>query len=440
MFTRVCLSLALLVAMPAWPQVGTDETEPGQVQMLIPPPVNGEAYPSTVGSETRSNYLSAGLAFNTAYTDNVLAAVGFAPASDVTYSIWPTIAIDQTTSRLHWRLSYSPGFTMYQRASSLNKSDQKMVLGFRYRLTPHVTVHLWDSLQKTSNVLNQPDLFSGGSISGTAQPPPIAVIVPAANQLINTSNAVLTYQFSRNGMIGGEGISTTLHYFDPAEVPGLYDSSWRGGSAFFSQRLSRKQYVGTAYQYLQIVAYPVNAQNETLMHTVLFFYTVYLKPTFSFSLSVGPQHFDIVQSPLPVHSALSPAATASIGWQGTHTSFAARYLRFVSGGGGLVGAFNLNSADASTRWQFARTWEVKSRAAYSINGNATPSFFLSTPGGHSFSGTVSVQHSFTEHLMAELGYIRLHQSYNGIPLIANAPNTNLQFISVSYQFARPLGR
>ena len=56
MFTRVCLSLALLAAMPAWPQVDTNATGAGmntadQTQMLTPPPVSGEAYPTAVGSD-----------------------------------------------------------------------------------------------------------------------------------------------------------------------------------------------------------------------------------------------------------------------------------------------------------------------------------------------------------------------------------------------------
>ena len=129
-----------------------------------------------------------------------------------------------------------------------------------------------------------------------------------------------------------------------------------------------------------------------------------------------------------------------MGWQGRHTNFAASYSRTVSGGGGLVGAFHSNTANASARWQLARTWYVGSGASYSIYKNVTPFFFLASPGGHTVSGTVSVQHPISERFNVELGYSRVHQSYNGIALISNAPDTNREFISVSYQFARPLGR
>jgi len=445
MLTRICLSLALLVAMPAWSQVDTNATESttnpaDEARMLTPPPVNGETYPTTVGSETRSNYLRAGLTFNTAYSDNVVGGVSGNPVSDISYSIWPTIALDQTTSRLHSMLTYSPGFTFYQRTSARNEQDQNAALDFQYRLSPHVTASLRDSFQKSSNVFNQPDLLSAGGVPGSGQSPPVTVIAPVADRLNNSANAELTYQFSRNGMIGASGTFTNLHYPNPAEVPGLYDSSSRGGAAFYSHRLSKKHYLGATYQYSRILAYPVNAQSETQTHTVFVFYTVYLKPTFSVSLSGGPQHFDVAQFPLPAARSWSPAATASMGWQGLHTNFAASYSRTVSGGGGLVGAYHSNSANASARWQLARTWNVGSAASYAIYKNVTPFFFLASPGGHTVSGTVSVQHQISEHFNAEVGYTRLHQSYSGVGAISNAPDTNREFISVSYQFARPLGR
>ena len=60
--------------------------------------------------------------------------------------------------------------------------------------------------------------------------------------------------------------------------------------------------------------------------------------------------------------------------------------------------------------------------------------------GHTWSGTASVQQQFGQHLNVQLGYTRLHQSYSGVAVLANAPNTNREFVSISYQFSRPLGR
>jgi hypothetical protein len=444
MLKRTCLGLALLAAVPLWSQVDTNATQANanpqdEARMLTPPPVNGQAYPTTPAAETRSNYLNAGLTFSTAYSDNVLEGITGNPVSDISYSVWPRIALDETTPRLHSILTYSPGFTFYQRTGARNEMDQNVALDFQYRLSPHVTASVRDSFQKTSSVFNQPDLLAAG-VYGSPQAPTLAAIPPLADLLSNTANGELTYQFSATGMVGAGGTFTNLHYPNPAEVPGLYDSSSRGGSAFYSHRLSRKHYVGAMYQYSRMLAYPVGAQSETQTQTVFAFYTIYLKPNLSLSLSGGPQHADVTQLPSPAFSSWSPAATASLGWQGRHTSYAASYSRIVTGGGGLIGAFHSNSANASARWQIARTWNVGSAASYAIYKTLTPFFFLTNPGGHTVSGTVSLQHQLSEHFNAELGYTRLHQNFNGISVISTNPDTNREYISISYQFARPLGR
>jgi hypothetical protein len=320
-------------------------------------------------------------------------------------------------------------------------------LNFQYRMSQHTTISLSDSFQKSSSVFNQLYPFSGGAISGSAQSPPAEVVAPYADRLSNTANMQLSYQFSRNGMIGASGIVTETNYPNPAEASGLYDSNSLGGSVFYSQRLSTTQYIGVTYQYLRsqgnpvnAQANPVNAQNEVQTHSLLPFYTIYLNPTLSLSLSIGPQYFDAVQSLSPPFRSWTPSATASIGWQKSHTNFAASYLRTVTGGVGLPGAFDSSSTNASMRWQITRAWTVGLAASYSNNKNVTPLLSSSSPGGHTVSGTASVQHSMGEHLKAELGYTRLHQSYSGITVVSDAPDGNRESISISYQFARPLGR
>jgi hypothetical protein len=452
MLTRICLSLALLTATPVWSQLESvpfemPSTPTDEARMLTPPPVSGVAYPTTVGSQTRSNYLAAGLILNTAYDDNVLAGGSITPVHDVIYSILPTISVNQTTLRQNLLLTYSPGFTIYQHTSALNATNQTAALNFQYHLTEHTTVVLSDFFQKSSNVFSQLYPISGEAISGSTQSQPAEVIAPYADRLANTANVGITYQFARNGMIGASGIAAESNYSDPKEAAGLYNSNSFGGSAFYSRRLSSTQYVGMTYQYLRTEGNPViaqtnpgNAQTEVQTHTVLPFYTIYFSPALSLSLSGGPQYFDATQFPsLPVHS-WTPSAKASMGWQSSHTNFVASYLRTITGSVGLPGAFSSNSANASVNWQIARTWAIASAASYSINKNVTPLFFSSSPGGHTVSGTVSIQHSITEHLKAEIGYARLHQSYNDIAVISNAPDSNREFISISYQLTRPLGR
>ena len=96
--------------------------------------------------------MSGGLSFSSAYDDDLLSPGG-AAVSDVSYSVRPSIAIDESGARLHWSLFYSPGFTFYQRNTSFNQSDHDLAADFRYRLSPHVTLTLRDNLTKSSALL-----------------------------------------------------------------------------------------------------------------------------------------------------------------------------------------------------------------------------------------------------------------------------------------------
>lgn len=439
------LGILLVSGVPLWSQVNTAPETPAppptvEDRMQTPPTVSGAAYPTTYTSEERSNYLRAGLSFNTSYSDNVLGGTTSNPVSDVSYSIWPSIALDQKRPRLRWVLSYSPGFTFYQRVSSRNQDNQNVSTDFSYRLSPHVTLSLHDSFQKSSSLLNQPDLASNSPVTGGTQGVVTTVVAPLADQLTNNGNVEVTYQFSANAMIGASGTFTNLHYLNQAQVPGLFDSSSQGGSVFYNHRLAKKHYLGVTYQYQRIAAYPVGAQSETQTNAVLALYTFYPQPGLSLSVSAGPQRSQIDQSPLPSSQSWSPAVTASIGWQARHTNLAAGYSRIVSGGGGLLGAFHSSNANLSLKQQLSRNWNALASGAYSINKTLTPLFFQSTPGGHSISGSVSIQRTLGPHLSAEAGYARLYQTYSNIAAITTAPNTNREWVSVSYQFARPLGR
>jgi hypothetical protein len=445
MFFRACLGFLLLVPILGWPQADTNATQadanPGETTPLrTPPPVSGESYSTAFASETQSNNLRAGLTFSTAYSNNVEGTA--IPVSDVSYSIWPTLALDATTTRLHWDLDYAPGFTIYQHTSSLNQGNQNVALNFRYRLSPHLTVSLQDSFQKTNNPFNQPNPLLATSVSGSATSSNVAIIAPVADYLNNAANVQLTYQVSADGMVGFSGTFSNLHYLSSAQAPGLYDSSSSGASFFYSRRLLARYYVGASYQYQDVSAYQagtrVNTQTQT--QTVFFFLTAYLNPTLSLSLSGGPQYYDARQPPQPAAQSWSPMLMASLSWQGQRTSLAGSYTRIITNGGGLAGAYHSNAANVSGRWQLSRTWSVGLSASYSLYSTLTPFFLGSNSGGHTVSGTIAVQHPLGEHLTMQAGYTRLQQSYSEVPAMSVIPQSNREFFSISYQFTRPLKR
>jgi hypothetical protein len=451
----IWLGLISLVAVPVWAQedkpatpapamsshllaaaVNPDESD----AMLVPPPVSGQSYPVAPTSEERSNYLRGGVTFNSAYSDNVLAATNGTPLSDVSYSVWPTIALDETTTRLHTVLTYAPGFTFYQRDTSRNEADENLAFDLRYRLSPHVTMSLHDGLQKSSDVFNQPGDGLAAGVSGSAPGFNDSIIAPLADRLSNNGNAGISYQFSRHAMIGGSGTFSNLHYANPSQVPGLYDAATRAGSAFYSYRVGARHYLGATYQYQDLLSYPTGGTSQTQTDGISAFYTFYASPAFSFSLFGGPQYYNsgpqFVSASLPPVAATqswTPAAGGSVGWQALHSSVAASYSHSVSGSSGLIGAVKLDSANLSLRQQITRNFSAGLAGAYANNGVIA----VASLGGHSVSATAALQQLVGTHLNLQAGYTRLHQDYS---FFAANPDTNREWVAVTYQFARALGR
>ena len=427
----------------AAPQNSSDS---GNDRMLVPPPVSGATYPMEPTAEARANYLRGAVTFTGAYTDNAVGAVQGHPISDVSYSVGPNLAIDESTPRLHWISTYAPGFTFYRRETNRNEADQNAGIQFEYRLSPHVTFSARDSFQKSSNVFNQPDLAASEAVSGNAQGANFALITPIADRLSNYGNVGLSYQFGRNGMIGGGGTFSNFHYPSPAQVPGLFDSESQGGFFFYSLRISKMHYLGASYQYQRLLSFPSEGTDETQTHGALLFYTVYVSQRFSISFFGGPQYSETVQPPLPPLQlqvpearAWTPMAGASLGWQGRLNSLSISYSHSISGGGGLVGAFHMDSGSATVRQQITRSLGAALAGAYTQN-NVIGSPALSTGSGHSVSGTASLQQSLGQQLNLQLGYSRVHQDYSQVAVIATTPDTNREFVALSYQFSRPLGR
>jgi len=459
---------SIILTMPLWsqtenttpqqpvpPLVGMDNGTPiadgyapetDNTRMLVPPPVSGRTYTVLPLSQERSNYLRYGVSFTGAYSDNALGGANGHPISDVSYSAAPILELDETTSRMEWVARYAPGFTFYQRTSELNAADHNALIDFRYRLSPHVSFDAQDTFQKSSSVFNQPNYGSSGGVSGGAQQANFSVITPIADRLSNSGNVSLTYQFALNSMIGGNGTVSNLHYPNPEQVPGLYDSSSQGGSAFYSHRFSKSHYLGATYQYQRLVTSLPGAPNETQTHAVLVFYTVYPTTRFSISLFGGPQHSDTVQPALPPlepqpfeSQEWTPAAGASLSWQGRLNSLAVSYSHIISGGGGLIGAVRMDNATASFRQQISRHFSASVDGAY-VQNNVIGSESFGLYSGHTVSGTASLQRELGQHFAVQLGYTRIHQTYSNIAVIALAPDTNREFVSFTYQFSRPLGR
>lgn len=407
--------------------------------LLVPPPVAGSSYSLAFTSEERSNYLKGGVTFQANHDDDVLTTPTGAAVADWSYSIWPSIEINQTWPRFHWRVAYMPGFTFYQNLNSYNSQDQNLALSGEYRLSPHVTLGLRDSLVRTSNLFNQPTLGSEGTIGGAPQGPNNSIITPISDVLRNTAGANLNYQFGRNDLVGVGGTVTNLHYLNSSQDAGLYDAAARGGSAFYTHRFAARHYVGVSYLYQQLLTYTPGSTDQTLTNTVIGFYTFYPRPTLSFSVFGGPQYASTQQFGVPTAQQWSPSGGASIGWQGRHTSAAFSYLYTITDGGGLSGAVHSNSGAFTIRQQLSKAWSTGGLASYADNTLVEPNALLND-GGHSVTGSVWVGRTIGQHFSAQVGYSHLHQNYENVAALATPVGRNREWVSLTYQFTRPLGR
>ena len=438
MVPLACLALLLLLSTYGWSQAESDGAGI-DIAMHTPPPVSIGTYSTDSAMEAESNYWSAGVTVDSGYTNNVVPGNG-SPVGSAFVSIWPTFAISASTSRLNGLFKYDPGVTFYPSVGSRNQLNQRLALDLEYQLTPHTTASVRDSFRQTSNPFDQPNPLSN-PVSGSTPAPDLALIVPAADQIYNLGEFQVTYQFGPNSMLGSGGTFTNLYYPKPEEAPGLYNSNSSAGSAFYSRRIREKHYVGLSYRYMDVSAYRTGVPGtQSQVQSVFFFVTLNLKPTLSLSFSGGPQYYKSTQAPLPVSASWSPLITASFGWQGQRTSLAASYSRIVTGGGGLAGAYHSTLAGVSVKWQFSRTWNVGIGGNYWLYDTLTPFFFGSSSGGHSVAGTVAFERRLGEYFTMRAGYTRIQQSYAGIPAISTYPNSNREFLTVSYRVTKSLKR
>jgi len=419
--------------------------------MVTPPVVSGAGSSLAFTSEMeRSNYLRGGVTATVAYQDHVSSLIGDT-GSDWSYTIGPFVSLNLTRPRYRLDFSYSPGFTFYQRVSSLDQTSQAVAFNFAYRLSPHVTFTAQDSFVKTSAFFS-PIAFNAGddlnSLPNPIQSPNLTLIAPVADALIETANVGLSYQFGLNDMMGLTGNYSLLEYLDRSQVPGLFNSSGEGGGAYYNHRFANRNYLGVNYQFQRFltdttVVLAGTSQIQTQTHSIYGTYTLYIKPTFSITAFGGPQYSDTFGGTLAEQTMWAPAGGGSINWQGQETSFAASFSRRVTDGGGLPGAVRADIADASFRAQLTKTLTASIAADYATNAVLDSAFLNGFGGGlngHSLSESASLARTFGLHFTGSVGYLHLDQSYANISTFDVIPHQNRAWVSVSYQFERPLGR
>jgi len=445
MLKIACFFLVIATTTPLWSQVEPAANGGGfdldDSRMMTPPPVSGDAYPVVVGSESRSNYIGAGLIFTAAHTDNLLIGGETRATGDQIYSFLPSFNFDRRTPRQGESLHYSAGFDLYQDKDQLSGVNQDATADYRFHVSPYTVLDFHDELRQNNNLFNQGNPFAGGGVSGSPGSNGV-LIAPFENQLSNMASAGIEYQYARNAMIGGRLSDAFLQFSSSSNSQGLNNGNTAGGTAFYNRRIARSQYVGVTYQFSKFITHPIDTY--TVTNTVLGFYTHYFTRSFSFSILGGPEHYTSWYSSTPKQGSWTPAVQGSFGWQALRTNIAVSFSHIVSGasGSGLIGTYNADLVALNGRFAFARRWSTGANAEYALLNpvSGTPKLFGFGTGGHTVSGGVNLQHTITESLYAEGGYAYFHESYPNNPGVSLFPSSNREYISINYGFRRPLGR
>jgi hypothetical protein len=245
-------------------------------------------------------------------------------------------------------------------------------------------------------------------------------------------------------MVGLSADYGQLDYPNPKQTYGLYNATSYDGGAFATQRLTRNQYLGANLEHARIVSELGVTDNVIKRDNIFGFYTIYLRnqlqSTLSLSFTGGPEHYSIAQYPEALISKWTPSGTASVGWQSHSSSASASVSRAITGGGGLPGAYEEESVQATFRQQIRRTWDLNASGLYFRNKSETPGYQFSEPGGHTFAASASANHMVSKNIKITFGYDWMDQDYKAVTALSQAPTSNREYGAISYQITRPVGR
>lgn len=390
--------------------------------------------------KVRVNYLSAGIDFTGAFSDNALLS-NTAPISDFSYLVQPHLALSLSTPRVVWNFILGAGLIVNQRLNQNNRAAKDLGLDLNYRLSENVNLRLSDTFTDTSGLFSGFTPGTSGSGIGVIGQPTNSLLIPFNQRTQNNASlAELRYQFSPSSVAGVRGTFSIVDYPGSAtntQFGPLYNDHAYSGEAFYDHQISAKQWVGVTFQAQKFEVLPSIGTTNTA--SWLLNYTVKPIPTIALSFFAGPTHLDARQVSAVGTTGLfrdhrwTSAEGATFDWQSGHTSAAASFSRQLSGGGGLSSGVGLQTlVDARLRRQLDSRQEVNCGFTYTENG-----LLVSGQSFQRYSGLLEFQQRLANSLVVRIGYARDHQEFPGIQSAANANRT---WVTVSYNFDHSFGR
>ena len=310
----------------------------------------------------RANYIRGGAAVQAAYEDNAsLSPVGV--GNNVTLSVFPHIALDQSRSRVRWSLNYAGGYTYNSNLSPNNFTSQDLGLDVQYRLTPHVNARVTEALDYTSGIFGSTVTYYG-TAPGIPQGNNPFISTPLSTHFNNISRGELGYQFAPGSAVGASGGYTTSRYSNLFPGTTLLNTDMQDAAGFYMHRIHPGNWLGAAYVF-QHLTFPPSI-SETYIHSALAFDTITLREDMSLTFFAGPQYYDDLapttlspSTPVITKKEWTGAGGVSFGWQGPRTSAFVTGTRRLIDGGGLLGTAEVTSGVVGIRRQFTQVWSAE---------------------------------------------------------------------------------
>jgi hypothetical protein len=424
--------------------LGEDASETASDLPTIPAMLGGKGTSLALPSELeRSNYLRGGVNFSAGYNDNAL-LLPSEQIGNTTFSVFPNIAIAQSTSRMRWSLGYAGGLTVNQRLSNQDSGSHNLMFDSLFRLSPHVNLHASENFSLVSG------LFGGGAGSDF-QPGTVTsnstLITPLANQTTSWTVVEANYHFALKDLVGASGSYYTLSYGQVAGSVTLENTQTSTGTAFWLHETFRGNWAGASYSFQHITYDP---DGETNLDTISFVDTFHIGDGFHVSGFLGPQYFSnqgiAATGPntgiFTSFTGWGVAGGVDGGWRTERSTLTAGYSRTISDGAGILGAVRLGVAHAAVRRELFSHWAATLSASYGSNNALTLATATTAPNIGTTSVGVSVDRDVSKSVGFKASYFHDWQDQSGSTVASENYNANRNrfLVTLSYQWAKPLGR
>ena len=395
-----------------------------------------------VSEMERSNFLRGGINVGSAYDSNPQLSVSGAE-SNTSVSIFPNIRLEQSTSRMRYTLGYAGGLTINENLPTQNQQAQNVNFDSQFRLSPHVNLRIAENFSYTTGLF---DAGSGAGVVTGSGGPNTSLIFPIATQRSSLTTVETNYHFALNDLIGGSGSFYDLRFSNEtsgAQITNpLTDAQNASASAFWLHHLFRGDWGGASYHFDRITF----DGGESLVHSFHAVNTLNLSSRFTVTAFVGPQYAEnqgiVPGAILPSDSNnWSVAGGVEGGWQNQRTSVSGGYSRSISDGGGILGSVRVGNVHANIRRELIPGWTGSLMASHGTNQE------LIGPVGSASSVNVTSAGVLLERYVGKsvglrIGYTHDFQQESGFSL-PNPPtldaHRNRVFVTLSYQWAKPLG-